>query len=119
MLKKSRGRYTDQQIERVGIMSGAFGKEVRGTIEDIMGLPRHGTRRKTPTEYRTDVHKFSTLTKNARLFDYVAKRGDPNFPNYTHQVRITNPLNLAKQIQKLSKSMDFYRERSLLSCKHQ
>ena len=115
MLKRSRGRYTPDQIRQVAIMSGAFGSSVQRGVEKALGMLPPCSRQHHNTKYRSDVHKFSKLMKTRQLFEYVADRSAGHFQQFNHTKAINEPAKLGHRICELSTKLDFWRKQTTMA----
>lgn len=111
MLKRSRGRYTDEQVMRCAKMSGAFGKEVDRLFSTAGLVEAVGTAHKTERsrKYISDISKFVKEYRKDALHDYLGGRCHQKFSNFKISNNIVNPRAMARQIVNLCKERDLWR----------
>ena len=115
MLSRSSGRYTPAQINRVGAMSGVFGRTVHQEIQRAMGMSSGSTSTKKRDTYGEDVRKLVKEIHGRELFKYVPNRHHKGFKEFNRQqyAMIRSPEQFANKLMSHSADMDFWRYRSL------
>ena len=106
MVRRSRGKYTETQLQRCSKMGGAFGQEVdrlllRGVGMDYCGQAAHGK-----THQSQDVPLFVRDMQPEALFDYIPPRTVKGFDSIPSHSVLTNPHLLGQKLHALCREMD-------------
>lgn len=111
MLKHSRGRYTDQQVERCAKMGGAFGRQIdRLFTHSGLGFFDPQAFNARPNRYRDDIAIFTQEYQQDALFDYIPGRNHQGFNNFSCYYHIRKPWQFGQKLQKLSSKMDRWKQ---------
>ena len=111
MLKRSRGRYTDEQVIRCAKMSGAFGKQIDRLftstgLADVATPGRHTGRSE---KYKQDIAKFVQEYKQDALHDYLPVREHQGFKSFQATYRVRNARAMGRKLYEDSKRLDLWK----------
>lgn len=108
-VKKSRGVYTESQIERCSKMSGPFGKTIDRLVTEsgFAATEAEATRRPKRENYRRDIAVVAEHFIGDKLFDYVPGRSHKAFDS-THCFTMKSAFKLGQHLQKLSQNRDYW-----------
>lgn len=115
MMKHSRGKYTNKQVDRCAQMGGAFGKKV-DEIFTASGLGSFETfsKMKRPS-HSQDILLFTKEYLPDALFDYIPIRHHTGFQHFCLKSVscIKKPGDMGKKLEDLSRQVDLWREITL------
>ena len=106
ILKHSRGRYTDDQVQRAGKMAGPLTRELDKVFAHNIGECHTQTSSRKDPDYTQDIQKFIATYRKKKLFDYIPGREHSAFPKFKFQPTIDNPKKLKAKIKEIMKNMD-------------
>ena len=111
MLKRSRGRYTDEQVLRCAKMSGAFGKQI-GRLFSATGLAdvdligRHKPR---SGRYQDDIANIVKEYRQDALHDYAPPRKHQSFKYFHTSSKVLNQRALGRKLNEECKKIDLWK----------
>jgi len=112
MLRRGKGQLSEKQVQRVGIMSGEYGRVIDQQMRQSLGLaaaPKRSGKKKQ--NYIKDLDKFCLMNAD-QLFHYNPGRTHVGFPSFKRESHIKCPEKLAQKLVDLSKEMDFWERKS-------
>ncbi len=105
MVRHSRGRYTERQLDRCSKLSGAFGHEVGRLMQHVGG--RHG-RVASRRGSSSDVRHFVTELLPDALLAYVPGREVQGIDIPQKSRSLRSPDKMGLRLRELSREKDFW-----------
>ncbi|XP_078141846.1 uncharacterized protein LOC144539769 [Centroberyx gerrardi] len=113
MAHRSRGMYTDRQIQRCAETSGAFGKDldrifaVAGVGNSVSPQFSSGSAHK---RIQADVAQFVSEYGKDGLFAFLPGRSHQGFDEFTYPRNIRDPQRMGELMKSFAKDMDLWRD---------
>ena len=106
MIKRCRGRYTPQQLERCGKMVSGFGKEFGTLFQSTLRFEVENEVYNTSsfiTDYEADVVKFVRTYTEDELVTFVPDRDSRLLPD-VHEPTLKSPIEMGRNLRKKSRN---------------
>lgn len=109
LLDRSKGQYTEKQVERCGKMAGRFGEHLEDVfLRETMGKDREVKKKRDCVE-KSDVIDFVEEFGECELFAYKEGRKHASFRNDLFDGRIPRVGKLKATLRDYSKKLDLRR----------
>ena len=109
-LRKSRGVYTDEQIDRCCQIGGQFGAALESLFSCNVGSERTVHSRHSTRDITHDVHVFLKNYVSDKLWNEIPKRQHNGFEKIRHEWKIKDSKKLAKRLLHRSERLDMWRK---------
>ena len=109
-LKKSRGLYTEDQVQRCVQLGGQFGRAVDNLFSKRVGSENCFLQRTNRQVKCSDVQAFCQRHNDKRLWDCVPGRVHNGFEKVRHEWRVKDPVKFARKLCELSHKLDLWRK---------
>ena len=108
-MKRSRGRYTEKEVQRCAEMGGSFGKDIDKILNHAGVLSftessssRAGFKKRQQEDIMAFVNQFNA----DKLFSFVPNRSHVGLEAFQYINKIKQPLKLGKKLRVLSEVLD-------------
>ena len=109
MAKRSRGNYTERQVNRCALMSGAFGREIDRLFGEAgLGDGNCDIYQKRLKSNVKDITKFVNEFAKDALLDYLPPRAHRGIGELDMASQIHRPRELGMKLRELSVAMDLW-----------
>ncbi|KAL7381000.1 hypothetical protein ABVT39_026866 [Epinephelus coioides] len=109
MMKRSYGRYTDQETQRCAEMGEAFGKELDRVLTNagVASLEQSWSiRDRSKKRQIADIRKFVREFNSDGLFDKVLGRFHDGLEKFSYSTKIKNPKRMGRKMRELALEID-------------